>query len=257
MESGDGFFFFSRSWFWIKRNISDKKEICNGLFEDNDDVVSWRAKERKSGMQSKKKDIGDKREGETRLIFALWYQRNRVVALPIEPTARWKDERRSKGKEQQIEGKADSDRGEWCYWCQCTNESTEKITSVPQVQMNATNLRKNEHSASRGLEGGGEAAEREGGFDPCASVNATLDSLHSGALCRRAHYREDWLEKKREHGGAGWHSLDWFALVDQLENNLGFIYSLYVVGLVFLGKIGFGWNMKAFILWAPPRRLCD
>lgn len=40
-------------------------------------------------MQSKKKkDIGDKREGETRLIFALWYQRNRSVALPIEPTAR-------------------------------------------------------------------------------------------------------------------------------------------------------------------------
>lgn len=57
--------------------------------------------------------------------------------------------------------------------------------------MNAANLRKNEHSASRGLEGGGEAAEREGGFDPCASVNATLDSLHSGALCLCAHYGEE------------------------------------------------------------------
>lgn len=54
--------------------------------------------------------------------------------------------------------------------------------------MNAADSRKKERSASRGLEGEGEAAEGEGGFDPRVSVNAALDScLQSGALCLPAH----------------------------------------------------------------------
>lgn len=109
--------------------------------------------------------------------------------------------KRSTGKEQQIEGKADSDRGEWCYWCQCTIESPEKITPAPQVQMNAANSRKNERSVLRGLEGGGEAVDREGGFDPCASVNATLVSLHAGALSACSLQRR--MAWKREQGVAG------------------------------------------------------
>lgn len=102
------------------------------------------------------------------MIFAVLYQRNHGVALPIErlhdETKSLKEQtKRSKRKEQQIEGKSDSDRGE-CYCCQCTNESTEKITPIPQEQMNAANSRKNECSASRGLEGGDEVVDREGGL---------------------------------------------------------------------------------------------
>lgn len=73
-------------------------------------------------------------------FFAPWYQHNHAVVLPIEQTARWKEEiereqkKRSKGKEQQIESKVDSDKGEWCYWCQCTNESAEKSSLFPRCR---------------------------------------------------------------------------------------------------------------------------
>lgn len=71
------------------------KGIFNGRPENNDDAVSRRAKERKGGKQkggkkkkNNKRRIGDKREQETRLIFAVWYQCNRAVTLAVEATPR-------------------------------------------------------------------------------------------------------------------------------------------------------------------------
>lgn len=94
--------------------------------------------------------------------------------------------------------------------------------------MNAADSRKNERSASRGLEGEGEAAEGEGGFDP-RLWTPHLTPACNLVLCVCLLIRRGRVAGKKKKDSTGeqidtvWTEL---TLVDQLENNLGFICSL-------------------------------
>lgn len=119
-------------------------------------------RKRKGGLQRKRgREIADEKgKGEVIdfcSLWCLWYLCNHAATL-IQPI--WLNCIHDKGKreeeihayrdkefqekrvqkEQQIERKTDSDRGEWSYWCECTNEHVEKITVIPQVLMNAENV---------------------------------------------------------------------------------------------------------------------